>query len=272
MFWSGIADEAGRPVPTQIKAHQALGWTHIELRKVNDTELTFADDDEFERVHAQVREAGLQVSCFASRTAKRPLSASVNEDMTELRTAIPRMHAMGTPFIRVMSWINDTNASEADWRREAIDRMKVLARMAEDGGVTLVHENCAGWAGEGPEQTLDMLAEVHSPALKLVFDTGNPVQHGQDAWDFYSKVKEHIVYVHIKDATRDGEQTTWSWCGEGDGSVRRILKDLLVSGYDGGFSIEPHIASVAAQGGEVTAQVLLDSYLKYDRMAMALVE
>ena len=149
MFWSGISDESGASVATQIKAHKELGWSHVELRKVNGEPLTGIDDDAFKRVHEQFQEAGMQCSCFASTVAKRLLSGPVDDCVTELRTAIPRMRAMGTNFIRIMSYINKENVPDAEWRKVAIDRIKVLVRMAEDGGVTLVHENCTGWAGDG---------------------------------------------------------------------------------------------------------------------------
>ena len=99
--------------------------------------------------------------------------------------------------------------------------------MAEDGGILLLHENCYGWAGQGPEQTIELIETVNSPALKLIWDTGNPVPHNQDPWEFYSAVKEHIVYVHIKDAVpKEGAvpdalghlKVNYSWPGEGNGS------------------------------------------------------
>ena len=34
MIISGIADESGADLATQIKAHQELGWQHIELRLI----------------------------------------------------------------------------------------------------------------------------------------------------------------------------------------------------------------------------------------------
>ena len=34
--------------------------------------------------------------------------------------------------------------------------------------MTLLHENCDGWGGLGPKQTLELLQAVGSPAVKLV--------------------------------------------------------------------------------------------------------
>ena len=182
MFFSGIADESGKPLETQIRAHTELGWKHIEVRNVNDTTLAFADEKEFDQIRAALQKAGLQVSCFASQIANwaRDIQGPFELDVDELKRAIPRMRKMGTPFIRIMSYANKNKLPEAQWRDEAVRRIRELAKMAEDGGVTLVHENCDGWGGLGPKQTLELLKVVGSPALKLVFDTGNTVHHGQD--------------------------------------------------------------------------------------------
>jgi len=180
---------------------------------------------------------------------------------------------MGTPFIRIMSYANKSNIEVSRWRTEAVRRLRELTKMAEQGGVTLVHENCTGWGGLGPQQTLDMLAEIESPALQLVFDTGNPVQHEQDAWDYFIRCRKHIVYVHIKDANRtvDGK-TLHCFPGEGKGAVRRIIKELSASGYNGGLSIEPHISSVIHEGKEAIPEEFYQSYVEYGRRLMKIVE
>ncbi len=277
MFFSGISDEAGQAIDTQIKAHQELGWNHLELRLVDGVNLTQLPDEKFEEVFAKVTDAGMKVSCFASAIANwaRPITCDPKIDIDDLRRAIVRMHRFGTRFIRVMSYPNDPNhpLDEDEWRREAISRMKTLARIAEDGGIVLVHENCSGWGGLSAENSNILLGEVNSPALKVVFDTGNPVTYGQDAWDYYQKVYDSIVYVHIKDVKRINGEDHYCFCGEGDGCVRRIVGDLLAKGYDGGFSIEPHLAAVIHTGQQAeSAEQLYSSYTEYGRRLMKIVE
>ncbi|HQL94711.1 MAG TPA: sugar phosphate isomerase/epimerase, partial [Candidatus Hydrogenedentes bacterium] len=231
----------------------------------------------FDAVYAAVTEAGMGVSCFSSAIANwaRPVTGDFAVDVEDLKRAIPRMHRFGTPFIRVMSYPNDPKepVDEREWRREAIRRTKELSRIAEDGGITLVHENCSGWGGLSAENSNILLGEVDSPALKVVFDTGNPVTYGQDAWEYYQTVRKDIVYVHIKDARKVDGQDIYTYCGEGDGCVREIVADLLKTGYDGGFSIEPHLAAVIHTGQTAdNARQLYESYTEYGRRLMKLVE
>ena len=277
MFYSGISDEAGQAIDTQIRAHKELGWKHLELRMVDGQNITAISDALFNTVYDKVTAAGMTVSCFGSAVANwaRPITCDENIDINDLKAAIPRMKRFGTPFIRVMSYPNDPNSPipEPEWRKEAIRRMKALAKIAEDGGITLAHENCSGWGGLSADNSNILLGEVNSPALKVVFDTGNPVTYGQDAWDYYVKVQKDIVYVHIKDANKVDGKDIYCYCGDGAGYVREILKDLLGNGYNGGISIEPHLAAVIHTGQKADNDAqLYDSYTEYGRRLMKIVD
>lgn len=277
MFLSGISDEAGQPIEIQIKAHQELGWEHLELRMVDGTNITQLTDDDFDAVCRAVEAAGMKVSCFGSAIANwaRPITCDPQIDIEDLKRSIPRMQKMGTELIRVMSYPNDPNnpVDEATWRKEAIARMKTLAKIAEDGGIILAHENCSGWGGLSADNSNILLGEVNSPALKVVYDTGNPVSYKQDAWEYYQKVQEHIVYVHIKDANLVDGEAVYCYCGEGQGFVKETVADLLSKGYDGGFSIEPHLAAVIHTGATTdNKDVLYESYTEYGRRMMAIVD
>ena len=278
MFFSGISDEAGRPIETQIKAHNDLGWEHLELRMVDEHNITQLPEADFDRVYGAVAEANKKVSCFGSAIANwaRPITCDKQIDIDDLKQAIPRMQRFGTQFIRVMSYPNhDTDpVPEPEWRKESIKRMKTLASMAEDAGITLVHENCSGWGGLSAENSNILLGEVGSPALKVVFDTGNPVTYGQNAWEYYQSVKNDIVYVHVKDAKYvEGGKEEYCMCGDGDGYVPEIIGDLLKNGYDGGISIEPHLAAVIHTGASTNdASKLYDSYTAYGRRLMEIVD
>ena len=274
MFFSGIADEAGTSLEMQIKAHLALGWKHIELRNIGGISLTDLCDEEFENVVDKVTEAGIGVSCFASQLCNwsRPITKHPDIDIDELSRAIPRMQRFGCPFIRTMSYPN-AGWPEQKWRDEAIARLKVLASMAEEADVTLVHENCDGWGAIGPEQALYLLDHVGSDHLKMLWDTGNPAAHGQDPWPYYEAVREHIVYVHIKDGLMEDGKMRYTFPGEGAGRVRDVISDLLGRGYEGGFSIEPHLAAIVHEGKAASQKDrAYELYVEYGRRLMKVVK
>jgi sugar phosphate isomerase/epimerase len=250
---AGFTDEVSVDIDQQIAALRALGWRGIEMRLVGKgRHFDDVTDAEFEAIREKLDRAGIQIVAYGSQIANwaRKISGRFEVDVAELRRIMPRMQRTGTQIVRIMSYPNDGWA-EPEWRAEVMRRLRELSWMAEANGIILGHENCDGWAGQGPDATLACLAEVGSPALKLIFDTGNPVTYRQDAWAYYQAVREHIIHVHIKDYARDasapgGHRAVFP--GQGAGRVSDIVADLKRTGYDGWFSMEPHMLSVVHEG------------------------
>ncbi len=266
MRLSGIADEAGKSIEAQVEAHKKLGWTLIEPRAVGTANFSRIPDDEFEQACEKLRDAGINVSCFASEIANwaRKISGDFKMDEEDLKRSIPRMKKLNTRFIRVMSYPND-GWDDGAWEKEAVRRLKELTKIAEDAGIVLAHENCNGW-GEEPERCLGLIEEINSPAFKMLFDTGNPVVHNQNSWDFYNTVKKHIVYVHIKDAKQTDGKPAFTYPGEGDGCVKEIIADLKRTGYDGVISIEPHLSAIIHEAKEAdNPEKALEVYIAYGK-------
>ena len=119
-----------------------------------------------------------------------------------------------------------------------------------------------------------MLDAVGSPALKLIFDTGNALFHGQDAVDFYEQVKEVVIHIHVKNgkAGEDGKLVA-CYPDEGNDNNRRIFQDLRARGYEGYISIEPHMAAVVHLAKEVDdPDMARRIYVEYARRTQALWE
>ena len=288
MYYTGFADEASDSLDLQIKATKELGWKYIETRKLFDANLATIDDETFEKVCDKLSESGVEFNCYGSGIGNwaTRITKSPESSYDEMRKAIPRMQRLGIKLIRIMNFPleEDDYARSWDFEDEAIKRMKTIVEMVEDTEIICVHENCSGWASLSYEHTLRMLEKVNSPHLKLVYDTGNPVAHvdvrgelpykNQNSWEFYQNVKEHIEYVHIKDAVIDENgKPVFTFPGEGDGYVREIVTDLLKNGYDGGFSMEPHMQVIAHDQSVKSEETLrYENYIEYGKRFMKLVD
>jgi len=281
MYLTGFADEAATDLEGQIRATKELGWSRIESRNVNGKNIHDLPDADFELVAAKLQAAGVTVNCFGSAIANwgKKIDEPFDSSLAEAKRAIPRMQKLGTKLIRIMSFA--VRDGEDQMERERFRRLRVLQAMFGDAGLTPVHENCMNYGGMSWKHTLRLIEEV--PGLKLVFDTGNPVfsqDHTQApprpmqcAWEFYRNVREHIAYVHIKDGRWDAaaKKSVFTFAGEGDAEVPRIVLDLLRSGYDGGFSMEPHLA-VVHHDPKLTAPEAIKyaNYVDYGRRFQAL--
>lgn len=286
MYMTGFADEAAGDIDGQIRATKELGWTNIEARNIDGKNIHDISDDAFDVVCGKLRESGVTINCFGSAIANwsKQINEPFDSSLEETRRAIPRMQRLGVKLIRIMSFaVLKDRGPDDQMEEERFRRLRELHKMFTDAGITPVHENCMNYGGMGWPYTLKLIENV--PGLKLVYDTGNPVFSDdrsksepypkQSSWEFYSHVKEHVAYVHIKDGywDADAQKSVFTHCGEGNGEVERILKDLLDGGYDGGLSIEPHLAVVFHDESVQSADdVRFANYVEYGRRMMALLE
>ncbi len=286
MYFTGFADEAAPDIEGQIRATKALGWGFIETRNVDGRNIHDIGDAEFDKVVAVLESAGVKVNCFGSAIANwaKAITDPCDSSLAEARRAIPRMKRLGAEFVRIMSFaLRKDRDPEDQMADERFRRVRELHRMFTDEGLTPVHENCMNYGGMGWTYTQRLLENV--PGLKLVFDTGNPVFSDdctkprpwpkQSAWEFYTHVREHVAYVHIKDGIWDkgAQKMSFTFPGEGEGDVRRIVTDLMARGYDGGLSIEPHLAVVVHDPSVSSdASVRFGNYVEYGRRMKAMVD
>ncbi len=288
MYLTGFADEAGSSIDIQIKATLELGWCNIESRIINGKNITDISDEEFDVVYGKLADAGVKINCFGSAICNWAKHIDKLDDDTsfeEASRAIPRMKKLGTKLIRIMSYAVLPDRSPDDQMfDERVKRVSQIYKIFADEGIQAVHENCMNYGGMGWKYTLKLIDAI--PGLKLVFDTGNPAftddrtkpqpYPKQSSWEFYEHVKEHVAYIHIKDFRHDpskDKEACFTFAGEGDGDVKRIVKDLLDSGYDGGISMEPHIASVFHDPSVQSSDELkYKAYVEYGRRFMKLLE
>jgi sugar phosphate isomerase/epimerase len=279
MYLTGFADEAAKDIDGQIRATKELGWQNIEARNIDGKNLHDLSDAEFEVVYAKLQNAGIRINCFGSAIANwsKHIDQPFDSSLAEARRAIPRMKRLGSEMIRIMSFaVLKDRAPDDQMEEERFRRLRELHAMFTGEGLMPVHENCMNYGGMGWTYTLRLIDNV--PGLKLVFDTGNPVTSEdrtkpfpyprQSAWEFYRHVREHVAYVHIKDAVWDASQmkTTFTFPGEGQGDVPKIVADLVRNGYRGGISIEPHLAVVFHDDSvKAPADIMYRNYVEYGR-------
>lgn len=240
---AGIGDEAAPDLPGQLAALAELGWDRLELRSIDGTAVAAMEERAFAQAAEQILDAGITVVAVASPIGdwSRPATADFSWDLDELEVLARRCRVLGTRLVRIMSYPSG-GLADADWKRLVHARVRELVHRAEDAGLVLAHENCAGWAGDDAERALELVEVVDSPALRLLFDTGNGVAHGYHAPDMLRELVDHVVHVHVKDAVSGpGGRVDYVLPGAGESGTAECLRLLARHGYDGTLSIEPHL-------------------------------
>ena len=278
----GIGDEGANNIDGQIRATQELGWNYLEPRGVEVTgfpKANFHDlpEEAFDTALRKLDAAKVSVYCFGSTIMNWSKKVTDPFDITlaEVKRAIPRMKRTGAKFVRIMSF--KPGDDEYKIPAEVFRRVRDVTNMFRDQGLQPVHENCMNYGGMSWQHALELLDQC--PGLKWVFDTANPIFNPdrsqpkpwprQDPWEFWQHIRDHVVHIHIKDATWNPAKNDadYNWPGEGAGRVRDILQDAFARGYDAGISIEPHMVVVFhdAQSKTNNEDAMRNNYVEYGK-------
>ena len=244
---SGFVDEISPDFTEQCRVASGLGLTHVELRSAWDVNILDLGPARLTTMKETLADHGLHVSSIGSPIGKIFIDEDFAPHLERMRHAAEVAHFFDAPYIRIFSFFLRPGADPAAHRDEVIDRMRALVRVAEAADLVLLHENEKEIYGDVPSRCLDIVRSVGSPHLRLAWDPANFVQVGVRPYtDGYAILRPHVGYIQIKDArAADGTVVT---AGHGDGEVVQTIRALRHDGFDGFFSLEPHLGEYTAYG------------------------
>lgn len=245
---SGFSDEISPDLEEQATLIRKLGMTHLELRSAWGTNVLDLDADQLARARQILDDHGLRVSSIGSPLGKIFIDEDFGPHLDRARHAVDVAHHFGAPYIRIFSFFIRPGDDPDDHRDEVLRRMRALADVAEQGDVVLLHENEKEIYGDVPRRCVDILESVGSPNLRAAWDAANFVQVGVRPFtEGFAAIRPYLEYVQIKDAhLADGEVVA---AGRGDGEVVETIRALREDGFDGFFSLEPHLSAAHSLGG-----------------------
>jgi L-ribulose-5-phosphate 3-epimerase len=127
---------------------------------------------------------------------------------------------LGAPLVLVPSFRRSALDGERAFRR-TVSVLRAAAGRAAARGLLLAGENALA-----PRDALRLVAEVASPAFRLLLDTYNPVAAGVDPVELVAVAGAHLAdQVHVKDGP-DGPDGT-ALLGDGDGGPAATLGALV---------------------------------------------
>lgn len=245
---SAFADEISPDLEQQLSTLAEESIRFLEFRGVWGKNVLDLSDAELATVRAALARQGVAVSSIGSPIGKILIGDDFGPHLERFRRALQVARTMEAPYIRIFSFFIPAGDVPARYRDEVLERMGQIVREAEGAGVTLLHENEKEIYGDTPERCIDILTQINSPLLRAAWDPANFVQCGvRPHTQGYAALRPFIVYVHIKDALLGSGQVVPA--GQGDGEVRETLAALRASGFDGFFSLEPHLAAAGTFAG-----------------------
>jgi sugar phosphate isomerase/epimerase len=244
---SGFIDEIANDFDEQCKVASGLGLQYVEVRSARGIKILDLDADQLDRRQETLADYGLEVSSIGSPIGKISIDEEFQPHLERMRHAVEVAELLEAPYIRLFSFFIPEATDPDSWREEVHSRMRSLTDAAADSDVILLHENEKDIYGDIPRRCLDIVNSVASPKLQLAWDAANFVQVGVRPFtEGYDMLRPRVGYVQIKDALlADGTVVV---AGAGDGEVVETIRALRSDGFDGFFSLEPHLGDTSAAG------------------------
>ena len=245
-----FSDEADPSLAGQIAALQRNGLRGMEIRGVDGENISEISLDKAREIRMKLDDAGLAVWSIGSPVGKIGIEDAFGPHLDVLRHTLELARVLGAANLRMFSFYLPAGAPPERYRSQVLERLECMAQTARGSGVRLCHENEKGIYGDIALRCLDIHRSV--PELAGVFDPANFIQCGQDPAEAWALLKDHVKYLHVKDATASGEVVP---AGRGVGSLPAILRDYLARGGRE-MTVEPHLrvfeglAALERGGGE----------------------
>jgi sugar phosphate isomerase/epimerase len=242
---SGFADEIDADFEVQCRVLTELGVEYLELRSAWGVNVLDLSDAQLKEVGAILADHGIRVSSIGSPIGKVPITDPFGAHLERFARALEVAETFAAPYIRLFSFFTP----EPDkYRDEVLRRMSSLVDRLDGRDVVLLHENEKDIYGDVPRRCLDLVESVGSPSLRLAWDPANFVQCGVRPFtDGYEILRPYVEYVQVKDAHLATGQVVPA--GAGDGEIVETVRALRADGFDGFFSMEPHLQHAGRLGG-----------------------
>ncbi len=243
IYISGFADEISVDFDEQLATVKKLGMSYISLRSADKKGIAdYTPDEVKQKLLPRLEAAGIGVSSLGSPIGKVGIEdeEGFQKQLRQLENLCWTAKLLNCRYIRMFSFYMPEGKDPADYRGAVIEKLRQFSAIAEKHGVILIHENEKDIYGDTGARCKDILDNVGSDHFKAAFDFANFVQCGEDPAACWELLKEHVVYIHIKDAVSTDKENVL--CGTGEGKIAQILKQAIrEEGYTGFLTLEPHL-------------------------------
>lgn len=235
---SAFADEAGIKIKDQIKACKDNGITHIELRGLENGNISDFSSDEAKKLKKILDENDIGVSAIGSKFGKIKITEDFREHFDQFKQCVENACILGTENIRMFSFYTEGAEHSSCLRDEVFMRLDRMAEEALKSGIRCCHENEKGIYGDTDDRCLDIL-KTFEGRIDGIFDPANFVQCHVKTVPAYEKLESYIKYMHIKDCRfSDGYVVP---CGKGDGDIEELLRRFSEKDGKRFLTLEPHL-------------------------------
>jgi len=239
---SGFSDEIDSDFERQLKTVTELGMNYISLRSAYDKNISAYSMEEInDSLLPLLKSYQVKVSSIGSPIGKLDIRDNEGyvKQLVQLESLCNIAMQLQCKYIRIFSFYIPEGENPDEYHSEVIKKIKGFVEIANKYQRILIHENEKDIYGDIAKRCDKIVREINHPCFKLVFDFANFVQCGENTVDCWNRLKDQVVYIHIKDALYNNSENVI--CGTGDGNILDLLRQILNEGYSGFLTLEPHL-------------------------------
>lgn len=231
-----FADEASPFIDGQITAMRRNGIAGLEIRNVDNVNISDITLDKAKEVKNKLDAAGLITWSIGSPIGKIGIKDDFTAHLEKFKRTVDIAAVLGAENIRLFSFFMPEGEEPDCYKNEVIEKLGIFVETAKGTGIELCHENEKGIYGDIALRCLEIYRAL--PGIKGIFDPANFIQCSQPTLEAWKMLHPYIKYMHIKDALHDGSVVP---AGKGDGELPVLLKNFTAIGGKE-LTVEPHLA------------------------------
>lgn len=251
-----FADEASVQISGQIAALKRNGLNYLEIRGVDGENISKISEQKAKEVKKMLDDAGLAVWSMGSPLGKHRMEDDFAPHAEAIKRIMELSYILDAPRIRMFSFHPIHGEDAATTKERVFEHLDKLVSLTPEDRI-LCHENEKHIYGETAESCLEVMEAF--PRIRAVFDPANFVQCGVDTLHAWEILKDHVEYLHIKDALADGTVVP---AGQGIGNVEQIVKMYLARGGEV-MTLEPHLQDFVGLSGLENGESVKTLNIKY---------
>lgn len=253
-----LTDEIDEDMAKALPLVKKLGLGYVGLRRLWGENVVDLLPEQEGALRALLAQYALSVSHVASPVFKCAL-----DPKRPPQTSGDRFGSVEAPLSAHFEWLKRClalakrfNASGVRifsfWREDdptrhfeaIVEHLQEAGRIAQDYGIFLLLENEPSCNAGSIEEVAELVSAVNLASVGVLWDPGNDCYAGLPV---RPQQAGHLVgrcaHVHLKDVRTDPEgRRTIVPLGQGEVPWAAILQALKSSGYQGHFSLEPHLS------------------------------
>lgn len=234
------------------------GGEHMEIVPYG---FTLVDNPELaDAVRERAKEAGIELSNYSMpANFVQPDEAAFEAEMTRVKAHVDLVHRLGMTHMRhdVTAFTIEKAQMTIGWFEESLPLIvkgsRIIADYAAQFGITTTIEN-HGFSVQASDRVQRVLEAVDRPNFRTTLDVGNFMCVDENPVIGVMKNLPYASLVHFKDfyfrpfdeppgggdwfRTSNGNYLRGAIVGHGDIPIRRIVKLIKGSGYDGNITVE----------------------------------